>query len=102
MAYFIDVVVQGKGKGVNVAVLPVESATPFKPLRTLDVFAGCGGKAYSFFGTSEAHPCVCEGVDRSRAEVVALALSGLFEVLTLSILDILTCNFCPYSTGIYT
>ena len=39
-------------------------------------------------------------VKGSRAEVVALALSGLFEVLTLSILDILTCNFCPYSTGI--
>jgi hypothetical protein len=39
---------------VKVAALPVESATPFKPLRTLDVFAGCGGRAYS----SGTHPCV--------------------------------------------
>jgi hypothetical protein len=43
---------------VKVAALPVESATPFKPLRTLDVFAGCGGKPYSS-AEPQKHTLVC-------------------------------------------
>jgi hypothetical protein len=54
-------VLQGKGKGKGKSAvkdaLSLDDSAGFKPLRTLDVFAGCGGTLVGLTRTSHGSLC---------------------------------------------